>query len=202
MTRFEDFPADFKECVRFHGHMCPGLAIGYAAVKAGTRVLNVTASADEEIVAVVENNSCAVDAVQVLLGCTFGKGNLIFRDWGKQVFTFSDRATGRSVRVSFAGEVPGGDRRRELQEKIASGQARDEDKKLWEELRMDAVKELIGDHLERFFRVREVRLPMPPPAEKVRTQRCEGCGEPVVTTRLVERGGALLCAECAAVAQG
>lgn len=39
---------------------------------------------DEEMVAIVENDSCAVDAIQVLTGCTLGKGNLIFRDYGKQ----------------------------------------------------------------------------------------------------------------------
>ncbi|AFM24337.1 FmdE family protein [Desulfomonile tiedjei] len=26
-------PQDFLKCVDFHGHVCPGLAIGYAAVR-------------------------------------------------------------------------------------------------------------------------------------------------------------------------
>lgn len=194
----EDFPVDFQECVRFHGHVCPGLAIGYAAVKAGARVLGVTSSADEEIVAVVENNSCAVDAVQVLLGCTFGKGNLVFRDWGKQVMTFVDRASGRSVRVSLIGEIPGRARRHELREKMASGRASDADTRLFEQLRFETVKELIEGEPERFFDVREVRLPMPPLSERVGTRPCDRCREPVVTTRLIEREGTLLCAECAA----
>ena len=103
MKESGEFPEDFQDCVRFHGHLCPGLAIGYAAVKAGIGVLEVSRSEDEEIVAIVENDSCAVDAVQVLLGCTFGKGNLVFRDWGKQVFTFFERRTGRAVRVSLKG---------------------------------------------------------------------------------------------------
>jgi hypothetical protein len=45
----------------------------------------------------VENDSCAVDAVQVMTGCTFGKGNLIFRDYGKQAYTFMSRATGKAL---------------------------------------------------------------------------------------------------------
>ena len=60
----DDLPEDFRECVRFHGHICPGLAIGYAAVKAGSRLLGLSAAKDEEILALVENDSCAVDAVQ------------------------------------------------------------------------------------------------------------------------------------------
>ena len=31
---------------------------------------------DEEIVAIVENDACGVDALQCVSGCTFGKGNL------------------------------------------------------------------------------------------------------------------------------
>ena len=77
MCPSRDYPDDFRKCVEFHGHMCPGLAIGYSAVKAAESLMKTTASEDEELVCLVENNSCAVDAVQVLLGCTFGKGNLI-----------------------------------------------------------------------------------------------------------------------------
>ena len=42
-----------------------------------------------------------MDAVQFLTGCTIGKGNLILRDWGKQVFNFGRRSDGRMVRVAL-----------------------------------------------------------------------------------------------------
>ena len=129
LNSLDVFPQDFQKCVEFHGHVCPGLAIGYAAAKAGMRVLNVGPSEDEEIVAIVENDSCAVDAVQSLLGCTFGKGNLIFRDWGKQVFTFLDRKTLRAVRVSLRADMPGRSERHDLKKRIDSGLASDSDKK-------------------------------------------------------------------------
>jgi formylmethanofuran dehydrogenase subunit E len=35
---------------------------------------------DEELVAIVENDACGVDALQCVAGCTLGKGNLLFRD--------------------------------------------------------------------------------------------------------------------------
>ena len=125
MNLFDDLPDDFREAVRFHGHLCPGLAIGYVAAKVAAQLLGIGTSEDEEIVALVENNSCAVDAIQVMLGCTFGKGNLIFRDWGKQVFTFMDRRTNRAVRVSFTGPMPGQDERRALKARLDSGKATD-----------------------------------------------------------------------------
>ena len=77
----------YKDIVRFHGHSCPGLAIGYRMACAGMEALHAIRSEDEEIVAVVENNACGVDALQCVTGCTFGKGNLVFRDHGKQVYT-------------------------------------------------------------------------------------------------------------------
>ncbi|NTV15797.1 MAG: formylmethanofuran dehydrogenase, partial [Desulfobulbaceae bacterium] len=84
----------FEDAARFHGHTCPGLAFGFRVARVAIRELGLSRAEDEELVAVVENDSCAVDAIQVLTGCTFGKGNLIFRDHGKQVYTFFKRATG------------------------------------------------------------------------------------------------------------
>lgn len=65
---------DLKRAVEFHGHLCPGLAIGYRVAKYFR--LHHPRSEDEELVCIAENNSCSVDAVQELLGCTYGKGNL------------------------------------------------------------------------------------------------------------------------------
>lgn len=193
----EQFPEDFQASVRFHGHLCLGLAIGYAAAKAAASRLGVQGSPDEEVVAIVENDSCAVDAVQVVLGCTFGKGNLLFRDWGKQVFTFVDRGTGRAVRVSFRGETPGREERRALKERIDSGDADEEDKKRWQALTRNAVMTIIRAPSDKFFEVREVDVPMPPLASIVTTSRCDVCGELTMTTKMVDKGGRAICQGCA-----
>lgn len=89
----------FSEVSKFHGHVCPGLTIGYMAARAGTQELCVDRDIDEELVTIVENDACGVDAVQVVTGCTIGKGNLIYRDYGKQAFTFICRDSGKAVRV-------------------------------------------------------------------------------------------------------
>lgn len=198
MNFLDDFPDDFREVVRFHGHLCPGLAIGYVAAKVAAQVLGTSASEDEELVAVVENNSCAVDAVQVLLGCTFGKGNLIFKDWGKQVFTIIDRNTNRAVRVSFTGEVPERDERRALRARLDSGKATDADRAKWEELRQTAIRRLLSADPHDFFRIREVPAKLPPRAVAVSTKQCELCGEATVTTRMLEMDGRHVCRDCAA----
>ena len=85
---------DFKKCVDFHGHICPGVAIGYRAAKGALNWLKENRSEDEELVAIVETDACSADAVQVLTGCTFGKGNFIYKDHGKQVLSLISRKSG------------------------------------------------------------------------------------------------------------
>lgn len=196
MCPSSDYPDDFRKCVAFHGHMCPGLAIGYSAVKAAESLMKTTASEDEELVCLVENNSCAVDAVQVLLGCTFGKGNLIFRDWGKQVFTFYERRSGRAVRASLRNSSPNREAQHELRKKIDSGTATEEDKKRFTKLREDYTKSLVSEP-ESYFEVKETKIDAPPLAQIADTAPCAICGEQTMVSRMVDRAGSMICKDCA-----
>jgi len=91
----------YEKIIKFHGHECPGIAIGYRMAQAALSELAALRAEDEELVAIVENDACGVDAVQCLTGCTFGKGNLVFHDYGKNVYTFYSRESKIGVRVSF-----------------------------------------------------------------------------------------------------
>ncbi len=94
-------PEDLKQCVAFHGHLCLGLVYGYLVAKGALELLGVHRSQDEEIVAISENDTCAVDALQVLLGTTLGKGNFNFlKDYGKNVFTVIRRSNRKAFRLS------------------------------------------------------------------------------------------------------
>ena len=68
----------WEKCVAFHGHACGGLTIGYKAALYAIELLGLTFSDDEEVVCISENDACGVDALQVILGCSAGKGNLLF----------------------------------------------------------------------------------------------------------------------------
>ncbi len=89
----------WERCADFHGHTCGGLAIGFQAARCAALLLGLSFSEDEEVVCVTENDACGVDAIQALLGCSVGKGNLLFRLRGKQAFSFFNRKTGQSVRL-------------------------------------------------------------------------------------------------------
>jgi formylmethanofuran dehydrogenase subunit E len=175
-----DMPEDLKALADFHGHLCPGLAIGYRAVHAALERLGVQRSRDEELVCLVENDSCSVDAAQFLAGCTFGKGNLFFRDHGKQVFAFARRGeTGEAVRVSL--------KPLEWGEDVPADPAAARQAKLEEFLSMPE---------DRMFWVDRVTLELPPEAVIRPSLPCDSCGEPVMSTRLVERDGRRLCIPC------
>ena len=166
---------EFEEVVRFHGHSCPGVAMGYRMAKAAMERLSEARAEDEEIVAIVENNACGVDAVQFLTGCTFGKGNFIFKDYGKQVYTFYSRNTGKGYRVVFHGSnIP----------ESARGS------------REEMLKWLLVADEKDIISVNEVNIDEPEPARMVPSVKCEFCGEMVMETRTKKLDGKYACIPC------
>jgi len=91
-----------NKSVTFHGHSCPGLALGYHAAEYALQHLCADRSEDEELVAIVENNACGINAIQVVAGCSTGKGNLILQDFSKHACTFIDRTSNRVSGLSSA----------------------------------------------------------------------------------------------------
>src|SRR5512145_1306796 len=89
----------YNEAVAFHGHACPGLALGYRAAEYAMDSLRAGRPDDEDLVCIVENDACGVDAIQLVAGCSVGKGNLILQDFGKHAYTFIDRKYDRAIRI-------------------------------------------------------------------------------------------------------
>jgi formylmethanofuran dehydrogenase subunit E len=160
----------------------------------------------EELVAIVENDTCAADGIQVVTGCTFGKGNLIFRDWGKMAATFYNRNNKRAIRISVSPSAHS--KMREFREAIQRLLKEKRDLP-FEEL-FDAVrKELSGSDLEKdlektflkmrddeLFNVVEVELKEPKKARMFASVICEECGEAVMETRARLKLGKIVCIPC------
>ncbi len=167
---------EYSDIIRFHGHACPGLAIGYRMATAAMEELGTSRAKDEELVAIVENNACGVDALQCVTGCTFGKGNLIFHDYGKRVYTLYSRARRRGVRVVFHGQkIP--DQVRENRETLP-------------EWVLNAPRDAI-------LTVTPATVQEPEPAKVHRSVACAFCGELVMESRLREIEGKPTCIPCA-----
>jgi formylmethanofuran dehydrogenase subunit E len=188
----------WEQVVGFHGHSCIGLAMGYRVAEAAMRALGNSRDVDEEMVAIVENDSCAVDAIQVVTGCTLGKGNLIFRDYGKQAYTFVLREKGKAVRVTV--KSPDEKRHREimaLREKAAAGEATEEEKGLLKSKTAEVMNECLSAPLEEVVEVKEVDCVIPEKARIFSSVTCSCCGEKVMEPRARVKDGQVTCIPCA-----
>ncbi|MDX1763982.1 MAG: FmdE family protein [bacterium] len=184
-----------KEVVAFHGHICPGIAYGYRVAETALNALGERAR-DEEIVAVVENDSCAVDAIQVMTGCTFGKGNLIFKDYGKQVYTFFSRDTGKGLRISVDYNREETPEERDVWQRYGAGDRTAEVVKALEGIKRRKIEEILKSPSEKLFSLNPVTVPPPPKARIVASLHCAQCGEKMMETRTREIGGKGYCIPC------
>ena len=192
-------PEDLKKCIEFHGHLCPGLIYGYIVAKAAKDLLKLNRSRDEEVVAISENDSCAVDALQILLGTSIGKGNLILKDYGKNVYTILNRKNKKAYRFSrkkhyqYQGKPK--DEFFQLDAAISSGTATEKDKRRHKMLKSD---DLLQRPFDDIFSTEKVDCVMPPYAPLARSEACATCGEMTMSTKMIEtENGKHLCIPCA-----
>ena len=162
-----------EKAVKFHGHICPGLAIGVLAAK---YVLEngFKYSPNEEIVAVVENDNCSVDALQVLLGTTYGKGNLIHQDHGKLNYYFYNRETKKAVKLTIKNKDFG-------------------DKKL---SKMERIQKILKSEPKDIFNIADIKFNPPGLAEIEESVPCDICGELTMNSRLMFYQNSTMCIPC------
>lgn len=161
----------WNDCVAFHGHECGGLTIGYKASLYAIELLKLEFSADEQVVCITENDACGVDAIQVMLGCSVGKGNLLFHIRGKQAFSFYNRKTGRSVRLALKPKP--------------EGMTKAESFAYYQSL---APKEM--------FEVKEAIIALPEKARLFDAYICDCCGEVTGANWVRLAGSKKLCLDC------
>ena len=162
---------NWEKCVAFHGHACGGLTIGYKAACYAAELLELTFSSNEQVVCIAENDACGVDAVQVITGCTLGKGNLLYRGTGKMAFSFYCRRSGRAVRLML--------------------------KPLPEDLDREERRRMILEApAEQVFAVSTPTRPVPEPARRFANVTCAGCGETVPEHKVRLVDGKPYCLDC------
>lgn len=161
----------WNKCVAFHGHECGGLTIGYKAALYAIDLLELSFSSNEQVVCISENDACGVDAIQVILGCSIGKGNLLFHMTGKQAFSFYNRATNHSIRL--------------ILKKKTEAMTRDESLAYYQ--RLDPKD---------MFDTMNTRIALPEKAHMFHSYVCDGCGETAGSNWMHLQGDKKLCADC------
>jgi formylmethanofuran dehydrogenase subunit E len=174
----------FDAGLQLHGHKCPAMPLGLRAGAAAMNRLGVERSQDKQLLALVELGDdhcahCFGDGVQMITGCTFGKGNIRKLGYGKFGITLVDKTTGRAVRV-----VP-----------LAEGQLKMKTTTFFQQYRMkgvpaskvpdEVVDPLIAQVLnapeDRLFALSDVfDYEVPAKVENFNSFVCDRCGEMVV----------------------
>jgi formylmethanofuran dehydrogenase subunit E len=188
---------EYPDVVRFHGHSCGGLATGFRVAQAALREIGAHAE-DEEVVCLTETDNCAVDAVQVLTGCTFGKGNLIHLDYGKNAFTFIRRSDGTAIRILVQ------PRKQESHADLLALAQRAEDpalsdsdrQELREQLDAARIQTILTMPEEQLLDIRLAQPAIPAPARIHGSVTCAGCSESVMETRARLFRGKTYCLPC------
>ena len=161
----------WQDCVAFHGHECGGLTIGYKASLYAIDLLKLDFSADEHVVCISENDACGVDAIQVMLGCSIGKGNLLFHMRGKSAYSFYNRKTGKSVRLVLKPKP--------------EGMTKEESFGYYQACRP-----------EEMFEVKETTIMLPEKARMFDSYTCSCCGETAGANWIRLADGKHLCLDC------
>jgi formylmethanofuran dehydrogenase subunit E len=189
---------DFKKCIDFHGHICPGVTIGFQAARVLMERLGVQKAPDEELVAIVENDSCSADAIQIMTGCTFGKGNFIFKNYGKQAFSLIDRKREKAIRVCLlAGALEGDPERLSLFEKVRTEKASPEEKDRYQQLQRGRIRNILDATAESLFKIEEISPDIPPKAMIMESGICDFCGESTKIDLLRKMNDKEVCIPCA-----
>jgi len=186
-----------------HGHYCPGSALGVKAAARAVNELRVRSTGMEEVVAIVETNSCFADGVQMVTGCSLGNNALIYRDFGKTAFTLAKRS-GDGIRVSALFDRVNKERSPEaarLWDKVVvkRGGSEDESKRLtelWRELSFKALD--IPD--DEVLVVKKVNIDLPAYARIFASFTCALCGESVMESRARLKDGRPVCLPCSSQA--
>lgn len=192
-----NIPDDLKRCIDFHGHLCPGMMYGYKVALESLKLLGIERSEDEEIVTICENDSCSVDAFQVLLGTTAGKGNLIINNYGKNVYTIFSRKLNKAFRFSrkssyeYIGEHK--EEFEKLEEKFVKGTATPTERARQKELK---TFDLLDQPFDNIFTTEDTKIPAPSYAELAPSVACAKCSEMTMKTKMVESESGLLCIPC------
>lgn len=182
------FEEHLQSAIAAHGHLCAGQVIGVRMARRGCIELGLDPDdgADRRrLIAYVEVDRCAADAIASVTGCKLGKRTLKYVDYGKVAATFVDTRTGRAVRV------------------LARDDARDKVPAYCDgtcetpQAQLIAYQKMPDDEL---LIVQRVKVDIPPedlPGRPLRRVTCEVCGESVSDGREVNVNGRTLCRACA-----
>jgi formylmethanofuran dehydrogenase subunit E len=187
----------WHDTVNFHGHICPGIVVGY---RASVLALETLGSSFRELgkthLAFCENDVCGVDAVQYVTGCTLGNDMLIIDKRGKFAFSWLDKKTGAGIRVLLKAPLWATNEPLRLHRKVKEGTATEEEKKQWFKFRDQRGRELMELEDGELLEVQQVQAKFPGKARLFPFLTCAACGEAFMEPWAAIEEGRTYCKAC------
>lgn len=196
-------PQDWLEFgQKFHGHKCPAMPMGLRAGAAAMNKLGVDRAKDGQIVAFVDLGedhcaTCYADGLQVIMGTTFGKGNIKKTHKGKWAITVVNKSTGKAVRVTPKAEAMLANKQsaffKDYREKGIPAST------VPPEVIVPLVNKVMNASEENLLNISEVfDFDLAPHKDNFNGFVCEECGEMTVESYGRILNGKTVCIDCAA----
>lgn len=184
-----------------HGHYCPGLAMGVISSVYAINEINIFSDGLEDIIAIIEINSCYADGIQYITGCTIGNNSLIFKDYGKTAFSLVKR-NGEGLRLSVKSSYREKMAKQNLKfqeyfNKVVIEQNRDN--KIVMEFKKSAREasfKLLEWDINDIFDIKKIKTDIPDYAPIRESVICSECGESVMKAKEINTQGKVYCKEC------
>jgi len=189
--------AEFSKVVDFHGCYCLDIAMGFRVAQALVRAMGDELSDMKAVVAYVGTETCAVDAIQKVTGCTLGKRNLYLMKTGKPVYILQNTRTRYAVRA-YCHYWDDFDHEQLHQLKTAArGQGVEtEARKTFQAFFDLKMQDILNADESRLFFMKCIEMDAPRQSGKFHASPCSCCGEYTKDELLERQEGSSVCIEC------
>lgn len=167
----KDIHTLFLESGKFHGHYCPGLAIGVRAAYEALSILALEDNTCKDFFCVYENSACYLDGIQTITGCTAGKNTLLAHLTGRTAFSFFRTDTNESIRLYYLSPAISGTKE-------------------------DKIEFILTAPLEEVFRTEKPGYHVPERSPRMPEKICSRCGESVSAGFISYIDEEPVCSEC------
>lgn len=186
---------------KFHGHKCPAMPLGLRTGAAAMNKLGVERANDGQLIAIVDIGTahcatCYADGLQVIMGTTFGKGNIQRTRKGKWALTLVDKKSKKAVRVTPRAEVMLANKQTDFFKKYREiGIPASE---VPEDVINPLVEKVMGMPEDQILNISEVfDYDVQPDAHSFNSFVCDECGEMTVMEYGRVKGENKVCIDCA-----
>ncbi len=186
-----------KRLVDFHGHICPDLIIGAKLSEYIQDLVSEVSGLNSSISILAQNCTSAIDAIQILLGATFGNQRLQVMDFGKHIYSLLINDTGTGFMFSLEPQQYGDEDEFDcLEQKILNNRITLEEAVHFQKLMDCRIEKLLALTPEELFNRKTVEKSHASFEVPSIYLTCCHCGHQVLKNRSVDYHNNVYCLSC------